>query len=695
MLTRLVASAAKRVSSTAIALRRIHVSAVVNAIEVKMPSLSPTMTEGTIVKWNKNEGDAVSAGDVVCEIQTDKAVVSLEVDDDGTLAKIFKPADSGTIKVGTLIAMLAEDGEDWKEVQTKGAPSDSEVSVEAKEEVEQVIVPTGGSTPGIEVKMPSLSPTMTEGTIIKWCKIEGDPISAGDVLCEIQTDKAVVSMEWDDDGILAKILIPEGSTGIQVNSLIALTVNEGEDWKDVQIPGSTQESKMPTKKVKKGPSGGNTPGTEIKMPSLSPTMTEGTIVKWCKSEGETISAGDVLCEVQTDKAVVSMEVDDDAILAKILVPEGDAGIQVGTLIALTVEEGQDWKDVQIPAEEDASEELVSEEAAPVKVASKEVSEAHVVPIARAGPAVMLLCAQYGIDPSNVISTGPRGLIKSDVLKYIKDNNLTPLKIASKPATPKQVETKVQDTTPQHTTTLQRPRSGYTDIPLTSMRAVIAKRLSESKSTSPHGYSTAECNINGLNAIRNDFKASGIKVSLNDLVIKAAATALQLVPEVNLNTVGEDDYQLMPNIDISVAVATPNGLITPIVTDVVGKSLPQISDTVRDLALRARDGKLQLNEFQGGTFTISNLGMYGIKEFTAIINPPQGAIMAVGSGTVEIDADSGKPYQAMRATLSFDRRFIDENTANIFMATFQRIVEQPQYMNIGLIPTARRVNAMEL
>ena len=183
-----------------------------------MPSLSPTMTEGTIVKWMKNEGESVSAGDVVCEIQTDKAVVALEVDDDGTLAKIIKPADSGTIQVGTLIAMLAEEDEDWKEINAKGA----EESVTSKpadptEETSKVsAAPSGGSTPGTEVNMPSLSPTMTEGTIVKWCKNEGDTISAGDVICEIQTDKAVVSMEWDDDAILAKIMVPEGTAGISV-----------------------------------------------------------------------------------------------------------------------------------------------------------------------------------------------------------------------------------------------------------------------------------------------------------------------------------------------------------------------------------------------------------------------------------------------------------------------------------------------
>jgi len=530
---------------------------------------------------------------------------------------------------------------------------------------------------------------MTEGTIVKWCKKEGEAIAAGDVLCEIQTDKAVVAMEVDDDAILAKILVPEGAAGVKVSTLIALTVDEGADWKDVQIPGSDPAPKSAPKK-KAMPTGGSTPGTEVKMPSLSPTMTEGTIVKWCKKEGETLNPGDVLCEVQTDKAVVAMEVDDEAILAKILVPEGEAGVQVNTLIALTVNEGEDWKDVQIPALDDFVAGSVDAPQAAVSsdTGSQETSDGHVVPIAKAGPSVMLLCAQYGIDPSKINATGPKGILKSDVLKYIKDNNLQPMKMTAKPiGEPPKKSVEVQSAAPARAV---KPSAGYTDIPLTSMRSVIAKRLSESKSTSPHGYSTAECNIDALNAIRKDFKNAGVKVSLNDLVIKAAATTLQLVPEVNLNVVGQDDFQVMSNIDISVAVATPNGLITPIVTNPVGKTLPEISNTVKDLALRARDGKLALNEFQGGTFTISNLGMFGIKEFTAIINPPQCAIMAVGTGSIEIDPETGKPYTAMRATLSFDRRFIDEALANEFMSTFQRIIEQPQYMNLGLVVPMRRV-----
>merc|ERR1712029_1292976 len=184
---------------------------------------------------------------------------------------------------------------------------------------------------------------------------------------------------------------------------------------------------------------------------------------------------------------------------------------------------------------------------------------------------------------------------------------------------------------------------FTDIPLTSMRSVIAKRLLQSKQTSPHGHATAEANIDAITQIRKDFANAGIKISVNDLVIKAASTALQYVPEVNINAVGDDDFQVMPNVDISVAVATESGLITPIVKNVPSLSLGQISDSGRELAGKAKAGKLQLNEFQGGTFTISNLGMFGITEFTAIINPPQGAILAVGSGSLEVHPDTGKGY----------------------------------------------------
>ncbi len=199
--------------------RHLSVCPVLDSQQVKMPSLSPTMTEGTIVKWVKKEGEEVQPGDVICEIQTDKAVVSLEHDDEGTVAKIVRGEDSGSIKVGELIAVMAEDGEDWKEVaKTAGdASTDATPPQQSSSEEEEVsAAPSGGSTPGVQVKMPALSPTMTEGTIVKWCKQEGEEFKAGDVLCEIQTDKAVVSMEMDDEGVLAKIMVPEGESGVKV-----------------------------------------------------------------------------------------------------------------------------------------------------------------------------------------------------------------------------------------------------------------------------------------------------------------------------------------------------------------------------------------------------------------------------------------------------------------------------------------------
>ena len=203
-----------------------------------MPSLSPTMSEGQIVKWARKEGEEIHAGDIICDVQTDKAIVSLESDDDGVMAKIFQGEGSGTIKVGELIAVMAEDGEDWKEVASqadKGADSNSSLSDSSESNVQQT---SGGSTPGTAIKMPALSPTMTDGTIVKWCFKEGEKIAAGEVMCEIQTDKAVVAMEADDDAILAKILIPEGESGVTIGTMIALSVEEGEDWQDVQIPSA-------------------------------------------------------------------------------------------------------------------------------------------------------------------------------------------------------------------------------------------------------------------------------------------------------------------------------------------------------------------------------------------------------------------------------------------------------------------------
>ena len=224
---------------------------------------------------------------------------------------------------------------------------------------------------------------------------------------------------------------------------------------------------------------------------------------------------------------------------------------------------------------------------------------------------------------------------------------------------------------------------FVDIELTSMRKVIAKRLTESKQTAPHGYSSATADLTAINRLRQEYLKSGYKVSINDFVISAVAAALQYVPQINANVVNEEP-QAMENIDISVAVATPNGLITPIVKNANMKSVQEISAEVKELAGKAKENRLKLDEFQGGTFTISNLGMFGIAEFTAIINAPQLAILAVGGGRTIIDPETMRPTTVMTATLSFDQRHVDDATAADFMSVFRSLMERPELQYRGFM-----------
>ena len=515
-------------------------------------------------------------------------------------------------------------------------------------------------------------------------------------MCEIQTDKAVVSMEVDDEGVLAKIVKSADSGSIKVGDIIAVVAEDGEDWKEVGSSAVIGQSEAAggaapaSEEAAPAASGGSTPGTVINMPSLSPTMSEGTIVKWYKQEGEAIGAGDVLCDIQTDKAVVSMECDEDGVVAKILIGEGAAGVAVGTPIVLMVEEGQDWRDVAIPA--------ASAPAAPAAAATPAAAPPAPAPAAAAGgpaagtefihpalsgPATALLLTQYNIDPALVERSGPKGnLTKADVLKYIKDKALptpapaeVPLPAAAAPPTAP------PPPAPAHSYGQETP--AYVDIELSSMRKVIAKRLTESKQLSPHGYSSATADLTAINRLRQEYLKSGFKVSINDFVISAVAAALQYVPQLNANVVNEEP-QFMNNIDISVAVATPSGLITPIVKSANTKSVQEISAEVKDLAAKAKENKLKLDEFQGGTFTISNLGMFGIAEFTAIINAPQLAILAVGGGRTVIDPETMRATTVMTATLSFDQRYVDDASAADFMTVFRSLIERPELQYRGFM-----------
>jgi pyruvate dehydrogenase complex dihydrolipoamide acetyltransferase long form len=410
-------------------------------------------------------------------------------------------------------------------------------------------------------------------------------------------------------------------------------------------------------------------------------MTEGTIVKWLKKEGDKIRAGDVLCEVQTDKAIVGLELEEEGILAKIILPDDSKDIKIGTLIAVMVEDGQDWKDVVIPVS-DIESQTIKSESIETKIIEKSKESKHNL----MGPSARNLLHQFGIDSNAVKSSGPHNtLLKEDVLQYIKDKQLKPIEISSVPTDKK---TDISSAAKKVSTP-----SKYIDIELTNMRKTIAKRLTQSKSTIPHSYMTVDCLMKPVIKTRQKLKLSGINVSVNDFIIKSAGISLKKVPQINSSwNESTSSVEIASTVDISIAVATPNGLITPIIKNANQLNLETISKTAKELAEKARDGKLQPNEFMGGSFSISNLGMFGITEFSAVINPPQSAILAIGTSRLILD-DNNETQHVMSVTLSYDSRVIEEDTAAKFLETFKTVIEDPIALQSSDGTDNRRLNAL--
>lgn len=404
----------------------------------------------------------------------------------------------------------------------------------------------------------------------------------------------------------------------------------------------------------------------ITMPALSPTMTEGNLAKWHKKEGDQVKAGEVIAEIETDKATMEVEAVDEGILGKILVPAGTQAVPVNKVIAVLLEEGEKASDLGAPQE--AATPAPAAKAPPAQTAA---SPAQAAPMPApqqskgdrvfASPLAKRIAAEKKIDLSQIKGSGPRGrIVKSDL-----EN--------AKAAAPKAA---AANAPPVAT-------GGVTKIPNNNIKKITAKRLLESKTTVPHFYLTIDCVIDNLLKARQDIneKADGkYKLSVNDFVVKAVAMALKAYPAANVQWTDEAVLQF-ENADISVAVATPNGLITPIVRAAETKGLQAISEEVKDLAKRARDGKLKPEEFQGGTFTISNLGMYGVKEFAAIINPPQSCILAVGAGIEMPVVEKGeiKIRTVMSCTLSTDHRSVDGAVGAEFLQYFKRYIENPVSM----------------
>uniref|UniRef100_A0AAX7UY23 Dihydrolipoamide acetyltransferase component of pyruvate dehydrogenase complex n=1 Tax=Astatotilapia calliptera TaxID=8154 RepID=A0AAX7UY23_ASTCA len=427
---------------------------------------------------------------------------------------------------------------------------------------------------------------------------------------------------------------------------------------------------------------------KVQMPALSPTMEEGNIVKWLKKEGEAVAAGDALCEIETDKAVVTMESNDDGVLAKILMEEGSRNVRLGTLIALMVEEGQDWKQVEIPSSDAAP----PSEATP---ATKAVFCHSLVFFSRLrlSPAARHILDTHGLDPKLATPTGPRGIItKEDALNLLKASpapKAVPSVVASTPPSP--ISAPAASPLPPGSRPNIPPLSvpgkpgapgTFTEVPASNVRRVIAQRLTQSKTTIPHSYASIDCDMAAVMQLRKDLAKEQIKVSVNDFIIKAAAVTLREMPEVNVTWSG-DGARALDSVHISIAVATDKGLITPIIKDAANKGVQEISSNAKALAQKARDGKLLPEEYQGGSFSISNLGMFGISGFSAVINPPQACILAVGTSRAELhlceDDQTLCTKQLMTITLSSDGRLVDDELASRFLDKFRANLEKPQRM----------------
>ncbi|WP_342238507.1 pyruvate dehydrogenase complex dihydrolipoamide acetyltransferase [Inquilinus sp. OTU3971] len=438
----------------------------------------------------------------------------------------------------------------------------------------------------------------------------------------------------------------------------------------------------------------------ILMPALSPTMTEGTLATWHKKEGDKVKSGDVIAEIETDKATMEVEAVDEGTIGKILVAEGTENVPVNEVIAILLEEGEDAgalkggapaPKAEAKAEAPAAEPK-AEAAAPAAQpapAAKPATNGHDDGRVFASPLARRMAQQAGVDLATLKGSGPHGrVVKADV-----DAALAGGAPAAKPAA---AAPEAAKPAPAAAAPAAKPAAAggpnakqladafgipYSEQKHSNMRKTVARRLLESKQTVPHFYLTVDIELDALLKLRKELNDRGdVKLSVNDLIIKAAALALRKVPAANASWTDEAMIQY-ERVDVSVAVATPGGLITPIIKDADRKGLGTISGEMKDLAARARDGKLKPEEYQGGTFSISNLGMFGVKDFAAIINPPQSCILAVGAGTQRPVVKDGALAIAtvMSCTLSVDHRAVDGAVGAEYLAAFRALVEAPLSM----------------
>ena len=541
------------------------------------------------------------------------------------------------------------------------------------------------------ILMPRLSDTMTEGVIAAWHKKVGDIVKKGDVLAEIETDKATMELESYQQGTLLHIGTPIGGK-LQVNDLLAIIGNAGEDISalvaqhigvsKIHIEAPKEESnkiETPASAANESPSALDISKMDevVLMPRLSDTMTEGVIAGWQKQVGDIVKKGEVLADIETDKATMELESYKDGVLLyqgaqageKILVNDllciiGKEGLDVNAIIA-AVKAGAS---VASESPREVSKQMESpkmETPALVSPIEEVVNEGRIF----ASPLAKKLASDKGIDLKYVKGSGDNGRItKSDVDAF------TPQAQAA-------TTTSVSAHVVAPAVTYASGTVSFDEVPVSQMRKIIAKRLSESLFTAPHFYLTMRVDMDAAIAARGVLNADGkTKISFNDMVLKATALALKVHPKINSSWLG-DKIRYNHHVNIGVAVAVDEGLLVPVVRFADTLSFKQINAQVKDFAQKAKDKKLQPSDWEGSTFTISNLGMYGIDEFTAIINPPDACILAVGgiSQVPVVKNGAVVPGNIMKLTLSCDHRVVDGATGAAFLQTLKSLLEEPLRM----------------
>ena len=534
----------------------------------------------------------------------------------------------------------------------------------------------------IVVNMPRLSDTMEEGVVAKWLKQVGDKIEEGDILAEIETDKATMEFESFNEGTLLHIGVQEGETS-PVDVLLAIIGDEGEDISGILNGASAEEE---PKEVAQEDTTTKTNALSIpdgvqiiSMPRLSDTMEEGTVASWLKQVGDKVEEGDILAEIETDKATMEFESFYEGVLLHIGVQEGESA-KVDSLLTIIGPEGTDVSSL-VTAHKEGNISTDAIEAKNEDSSSEtEQIEEHTAVISQsnntggrifASPLAKKIAKDKGINLTEITGSGENGrIVKRDVENF----------------TPSVAEVKV---TPTLTTQTTRPLPTYTpigeesyeEVKNSQMRKVIAKRLGESKFTAPHYYLTIELDMDNAIASRKTINSlPETKVSFNDMVVKACAMALKKHPQVNTSWNG-DTTRFNQHIHIGVAVAVEDGLLVPVLKFTDQMSLTQIGGNVRDLAGKARNKKIAPNEMEGSTFTISNLGMFGIQEFTSIINQPNSAILSVGAIEQKPVVKEGQIVvgNTMKVTLACDHRTVDGATGAQFLQTVRAYIENPVTM----------------